>query len=162
MILSQDKGPGSAGAVNSAIMASTKMGHRQCRKADSSARQLYLHGNCSGVFHKMDRGKATHKCELCNNQKVLLAEHSLSIRGTQIHNSRQCKILQQRNVQRILSADWHEACLRISVSPTVKWSNQESKWLDLSGNEKILEGEKKGKWAEVMGMAVWSHNTTVY
>jgi hypothetical protein len=26
---------------------------------------------------------------------------------------------------------------------------------------KILEGEKKGKWAEVMPTTVWSHNTTV-
>jgi hypothetical protein len=28
-------------------------------------------------------------------------------------------------------------------------------------SKKILEGEKKGKWAEVMPMAMWSHNTTV-
>jgi hypothetical protein len=27
--------------------------------------------------------------------------------------------------------------------------------------KKILEGEKKGKWAEVMPIAVWSHTTTV-
>jgi hypothetical protein len=27
--------------------------------------------------------------------------------------------------------------------------------------KKILEGEKKGKWAEVMSRVVWSHNTTV-
>jgi hypothetical protein len=27
--------------------------------------------------------------------------------------------------------------------------------------EKILEGEKKGKWAEVMPTVVWSHNTIV-
>jgi hypothetical protein len=27
---------------------------------------------------------------------------------------------------------------------------------------KILKGEKKGKWAEVMLRVVWSHNTTVY
>jgi hypothetical protein len=27
--------------------------------------------------------------------------------------------------------------------------------------KKILEGEKKGKWAEVMPRAIWSHNTTV-
>jgi UDP-3-O-acyl-N-acetylglucosamine deacetylase len=27
--------------------------------------------------------------------------------------------------------------------------------------KKILEGKKKGKWAEVMPNAVWSHNTTV-
>jgi hypothetical protein len=28
--------------------------------------------------------------------------------------------------------------------------------------KKILNGEKKGKWAEVMPTAVWSHNTMVY
>jgi hypothetical protein len=27
--------------------------------------------------------------------------------------------------------------------------------------KKILEGEKKGKWAEVMPRAIWSHNTMV-
>jgi hypothetical protein len=27
--------------------------------------------------------------------------------------------------------------------------------------KKILEGEKKGKWAEVIPTTVWSHNTTV-
>jgi hypothetical protein len=27
--------------------------------------------------------------------------------------------------------------------------------------KKILEGEKKGKWAEVMPTAVWSHNIIV-
>jgi hypothetical protein len=27
--------------------------------------------------------------------------------------------------------------------------------------KKILEGEKKGKWEEVMPIAVWSYNTTV-
>jgi hypothetical protein len=27
--------------------------------------------------------------------------------------------------------------------------------------KKILEGEKKGKWAEVMPRVVWSHNTTL-
>jgi hypothetical protein len=26
---------------------------------------------------------------------------------------------------------------------------------------KILEGDEKGKWTEVMSQAVWSHNTTV-
>jgi hypothetical protein len=27
--------------------------------------------------------------------------------------------------------------------------------------KKILEGEKKGKWAEVLTTVIWSHNTTV-
>jgi hypothetical protein len=31
----------------------------------------------------------------------------------------------------------------------------------LKQSRKILEGEKKGKWAEVMPTSVWSHNTTV-
>jgi hypothetical protein len=27
--------------------------------------------------------------------------------------------------------------------------------------KKILKGEKRGKWAEVMPRAIWSHNTTI-
>jgi hypothetical protein len=27
--------------------------------------------------------------------------------------------------------------------------------------KKILEGEKKGKWVEVMSKVIWSHNTSV-
>jgi hypothetical protein len=27
--------------------------------------------------------------------------------------------------------------------------------------KKILEGEKKDKWADIMPRAVWSHNTTI-
>jgi hypothetical protein len=63
------KGPGVASAVNSSIVASVKMGHRHCRKIDSSARQLYLHSNHSGIFHKMDGSKGAYKRELCHNQK---------------------------------------------------------------------------------------------
>jgi hypothetical protein len=79
-ILPQDEGPGAAGAVNSSIVASAKMGHQHCRKVDSSARQLHLHSNRSRIFHKMGRRKAAYKRELCYNQKILLAEHNLSIR----------------------------------------------------------------------------------
>jgi hypothetical protein len=32
----------------------------------------------------------------------------------------------------------------------------------LRQSKKILEGEKKGKWVEVMPTTLWSHNTTVY
>jgi hypothetical protein len=38
MILSQDEGSDSAGAVNSVIMASAEMGYRHCRKTNSNAR----------------------------------------------------------------------------------------------------------------------------
>jgi hypothetical protein len=143
MILLQDEGPNSANVVNSAIMASAEMGHRHCRKADSSARQLYLHGNRSGVFHKMDRGKVAHKRELHNNQKVLLAEHSLSIRGTQTYNSGQRKILRQHNVQRILSVDWHEGCLRISVSPQLNRAVEKANGLIFQAMKKYWRERRK-------------------
>jgi hypothetical protein len=93
----------------------------------------------------MDRGKAAHKCELRNNQKVLLAEYNLSIWGTQIHNSGQRKILQQCNVQRILSANWNEGCLHISVSPAVEQSSRGSKLFDLLSNEKNIGGREERK-----------------
>jgi hypothetical protein len=38
MILPQEEGLGAAGAVNSSIVASAKMGHLHCRKVDSIAR----------------------------------------------------------------------------------------------------------------------------
>jgi hypothetical protein len=75
----------------------------------------------------MDRSKATHKREPCSNQKILLAEHNLPVWGTQKHNSGQREVLWQHNVQRILPVDWHEGWLRISISPTIKWSSQKSK-----------------------------------
>jgi hypothetical protein len=39
----------------------------------------------------------------------------------------------------------------------VEWANA----LIFEAVKKILEGEKKDKWTEVMPRAVWSHNTTV-
>jgi hypothetical protein len=42
-------------------------------------------------------------------------------------------------------------------SGTVKRANA----LIFQAIKKIIEGEKKGKWTEVMPRAVWSHNTTV-
>jgi hypothetical protein len=66
MILLQDKGPD---AVNSSIVASTKLGHWHCRKVDFSTRQLHLCSNRSRIFHKMDGSKAAYKCELRHNKK---------------------------------------------------------------------------------------------
>jgi hypothetical protein len=34
--------------------------------------------------------------------------------------------------------------------------------LIFKGIKKILEGEKKGKWEEIMPIAIWSHNTIVW
>jgi hypothetical protein len=142
-ILSQVEGPDRASAVNSSIVASAKKGHRHCRKVDSRTRQLHIHHNHSRIFHKMDRSKAAYKCELRHNQKIILAEHNLPIWGTQTHNGGQRKILRQCNVQRILLANWHEGCLRISIPPTVERSSQESKLFDLPSNEENIRGRGK-------------------
>jgi hypothetical protein len=111
MILPQDEGSGAAGAANSSIVATAKIGHRHCRKVDSSTRQLHLHSNRSRIFQKMDRSEAAYKRELCHKQKILLAKHNLPIWGTQTHNTRQCKILRQCNVQGILPTYQHEVAL---------------------------------------------------
>jgi hypothetical protein len=39
----------------------------------------------------------------------------------------------------------------------MEWANA----LIVEAIKKILKYEKKGKWAEVMPIAVWSHNTIV-
>jgi hypothetical protein len=59
-----------------------------------------------------------------------------------------------------LSSSQNDGLLHIYVPPTIQRSSWASQWLDFEAIKKILEGEKKGKWAEVMPRAVWSHNTT--
>jgi hypothetical protein len=45
--------------------------------------------------------------------------------------------------------------------PQSKGAVEQANALIFEAIKKILKGEKKGKWAEVMPRAVWSHNTTV-
>jgi hypothetical protein len=87
----------------------------------------------------MDKSKAAHEHDLRNNKKILLAEHNLLVWGTQTVNSG------QRNVQRILPADQHEGCLRISISPTIKLSSRKSQLFDFSSNEENIGGREKRK-----------------
>jgi hypothetical protein len=55
-ILPQDDGLGVAGAIDSSIMASTKVGHRHHRKVDSNSRQLHLHSGRINSFGKFEHG----------------------------------------------------------------------------------------------------------
>jgi hypothetical protein len=45
--------------------------------------------------------------------------------------------------------------------PRLNGAVEKAKCLIFQAMKKILEGGKKGNWAEVMPTAVWSHNTTV-
>jgi hypothetical protein len=47
------------------------------------------------------------------------------------------------------------------VSPQTNDAVERANALIFETIKKILEDEKKGKWAEVMPKIVWSHNTTV-
>jgi hypothetical protein len=59
----------------------------------------------------------------------------------------------------------HQVRMKVSfVSvyyPQSKGAVEQANALIFEAIKKILKGEKKGKWAEVMPRAVWSHNTTV-
>jgi hypothetical protein len=63
-----------------------------------------------------------------------------------------------------------EFCQQISTKvtfisvyhPQSNGAVQKANSLIFQAMKKILEGEKKGKWEEVMPMVVWSHNTIVY
>jgi hypothetical protein len=67
------------------------------------------------------------------------------------------------------NAMFKEFCQQISTKvafasvyhPQSNGAVEKANSLIFQAMKKILEGEKKGKWAEVMPMAVWSHNTIV-
>jgi hypothetical protein len=67
------------------------------------------------------------------------------------------------------NAMFKEFCQQISMKvaftsiyhPQSNGAVEKANCLIFQAMKKILEGEKKGKWVEVMPIVVWSHNTTV-
>jgi hypothetical protein len=57
--------------------------------------------------------------------------------------------------------DQNEGCICIRIPPSANGAVERDKALIFEAIKKIFEGEKKGKWAEVMPKAVRGHNTTV-
>jgi hypothetical protein len=59
----------------------------------------------------------------------------------------------------------HQVCTKVSFAsiyhPQSNGAVEQANALIFEAIKKILKGKKKGKWAEVMPRAVWSHNTTV-
>jgi hypothetical protein len=60
---------------------------------------------------------------------------------------------------------YHQIRMKVSFAfvyhPKLNRAVERANALIFVAIKKILEGQKKGKWAEVMPRAVWSHNTTV-
>jgi hypothetical protein len=55
----------------------------------------------------------------------------------------------------------HQIGMKVAFALVYHLQTNGAEVLIFEAIKKILEGEKKGKWAEVMPQAVWSHNTTV-
>jgi hypothetical protein len=68
-------------------------------------------------------------------------------------------ILWQWHVQGFSPPSWDECHLRVHIHPQSNGAVERANALIFKAIKKILKGEKKGKWAEVMPRAVWSHNT---
>jgi hypothetical protein len=74
------------------------------------------------------------------------------------------------NTKYINNALFKELCHQIGMKvtfasvyhPQSNEAVEKANSLIFQAMKKILEGEKKGKWVEVMPTVVWSHNTTVY
>jgi IS30 family transposase len=68
------------------------------------------------------------------------------------------------------NAMFKEFCQQINMKvafvlvhlPQLNGAVEKANYLIFQAMKKTFEGEKKGKWAEVMQIIVWSHNTTVY
>jgi hypothetical protein len=59
------------------LVATTKMGHRHSRTTDNNTRKPEICSGGSGIFHKMDRGKAYSQHSYRGAQKILLEEHNM-------------------------------------------------------------------------------------
>jgi hypothetical protein len=60
---------------------------------------------------------------------------------------------------------YHQVGMKVAFAsvyhPQSKGEVERANAMIFEAIKKILKGEKKGKWAEVMLRAVWSHNTTI-
>jgi hypothetical protein len=109
----------------------------------------------------MGRGEAPHECKLRNNLLNLLAKYHLLLWCPLTHHNRQCQVIHQYNVHGFLPTDRNKGHIRIDISAQTNGVVERANTLIFQAIKKILEGKKKGKWAEVMPQAIWSHNTTV-
>jgi hypothetical protein len=65
------------------------------------------------------------------------------------------------HLQGFLSPNEGQSSLHPSLSPLVKWSSGKSEQTNILYNQEILKDQPKGKWAEELSRAIWSHNTPI-
>jgi hypothetical protein len=109
----------------------------------------------------MDTSKATHQRKLCLNQKILLAKHYLPLQCP-----RQITIDNVKYFDYAMFKDFYQQIgMKVTFAsvyhPQSNGAVERANFRIFKAIKKILEGKKKGKWAEVMPTTIWSHNTTV-
>jgi hypothetical protein len=76
-------------------------------------------------------------------------------------NSRQCQAIQLPHIQGFLSSDGVRAAFASVYHPQSNEAVEKVNALIFTAIKKILENQPKGKWAEELPRAVWSHNTSI-
>jgi hypothetical protein len=71
-----------ASSPNSSVMAFAKVENGSSWTAANSSRKLQIHSRGRGLFHQMGGSKSIGKYHDTNNPEILLAKHSLHIRGS--------------------------------------------------------------------------------
>jgi hypothetical protein len=71
-----------ASSPDSTNLASAKVGNGSIGPVANSSRQLPIRSCGSRLFHKVGGGKTAREYHSSNNSKILLAEHSLQVRGS--------------------------------------------------------------------------------
>jgi hypothetical protein len=108
-----------------------------------------MRNSSSRVFHQVDRGETSSQYCSSRAQKVFLAKHNLSLRRAKENNHRQCH---QMGVEAAFASVYHT-----QSNDAVEKANP----LIFSTVKKILEDQPKGKWAQELPRAIWSHNTSI-
>jgi hypothetical protein len=71
-----------ASSLNSTDLASAKVGNGPSGPVANGSGQLPIRSCCSRLFHEMGGGKTTCEHQSNNSSEILLAEHSLQVRGS--------------------------------------------------------------------------------
>jgi hypothetical protein len=71
-----------ASSPNSTDLASAEVGNGSSGPVANSSGQLPIRSCCNRLFHKVCGGKTTCEYQSNNNSEILLAKHSLQVRGS--------------------------------------------------------------------------------
>jgi hypothetical protein len=154
-VLSQDEGPDTSSAANHPVLASIVVGHRYHWKVDPRAGHYTFTVVVIEYFTKWIEAKPLINVSSTSIKKFfwqnIICRYGVP-RHITINNAMFKDFCQQIRMKVTFASVYHP-----ESSCVVERANS----LIFEAIKKILEGEKKGKWAVVMLTVVWSHHTIV-